>query len=255
MPGNESWIPSGIIWGMAFIWLVLTTVYYFRHWHDNRGSDVNHAQQYVNRVIVDSKVPAVLEITDTLQKMADYQNMILNKLMNKEIKANKLANMQKAIQRRLDIKPRDPHLGNTAKIELIKKQMKKLGLYTKDFREEHVQFMVEISWVLNDFNVGIFQYLDNEEYEELKALLNIQTAKIARDKAEEMILIYQDLVLGLNSMIAYIKYFPQKERDKMPYEMQKSIKQLKYERDQMLKNFLQKISKEIERELHGNSKQ
>ena len=30
MPGNTSWIPSIIIWAVAFIWFVATMVYYFR---------------------------------------------------------------------------------------------------------------------------------------------------------------------------------------------------------------------------------
>ena len=132
--------------------------------------------------------------------------------------------------------------------------MKKLGLYTKNFREEHVQFMIEISWILDDFNVGIPQYLEAEDYKELKTSLNSQTSKIAGDRSGEMILIYQDLVLGLNSITAYIGYFPQIEREKIPYEILKSVKQLKYERDQMLRTFLQNISKEIENELRRKAK-
>ena len=31
MPGNTSWIPSVIIWGVAFLWLIVTIVYYIKH--------------------------------------------------------------------------------------------------------------------------------------------------------------------------------------------------------------------------------
>ena len=30
MPSNASWIPSFVIWGVAFIWLILTIIYYFK---------------------------------------------------------------------------------------------------------------------------------------------------------------------------------------------------------------------------------
>jgi len=241
-----------VLWSVAGLWAIIATILWIKHIRNapNELAETRH-ENYVDKIIIDSKVPAVLEITNTLQKMADYQNIILNKLLNKKIKKNKLAKIQKAVQTRLQIKSRDPHLGNEVKIQLIKKQMKRMGLYTDYFGEEHVQFMVELSWVLHDCGVGIPQYLDDMEYEQLKTLLNTQTHNIAGDNSEEMILIYQDLVLGFNSMIAYTSYFPKSERDKIPYEMQKSLTQLKHEREQVLKTYLQKLSKELEGELCG----
>ena len=31
MPGNTSWIPSVIIWGIALSWLIVTIIYYIKH--------------------------------------------------------------------------------------------------------------------------------------------------------------------------------------------------------------------------------
>jgi hypothetical protein len=33
MPSNTSWIPSGIIWGIAFMWLVSTLIYWLKNRH------------------------------------------------------------------------------------------------------------------------------------------------------------------------------------------------------------------------------
>jgi hypothetical protein len=114
-------IPLFIILLLVGIWLLIRAY---------KSGGASSEGDYVDKIIVDSKIPAVLEITNTLQKMADYQNIVLNKLLRKKVKKNKLAKIQKMAQTRLDIKPRDPHLGNEVKIKLIKKQMKRMGLLT-----------------------------------------------------------------------------------------------------------------------------
>ncbi|MFC1953451.1 hypothetical protein ACFLWR_04905 [Chloroflexota bacterium] len=212
-------------------------------------NDVNN-NNYVDKIIVDSKVPAVLEITDTLQKMADYQDTCLNKLLNKKIKRPKLLKIRKSLQARLNMDVKDSKLGNSVKIDIIQKEMKKLGMYTKDFKEGIVPFLVEVTWVLDSYDAGMPQYLENEEYTSLYTLLNEQTKNITGDVLEEMILIYEDICLGFNSMIAHINYFPKAEQLKaISQDLHKSTKQLKHERDQILKTYLQQISKEIAIEL------
>jgi hypothetical protein len=154
----------------------------------------NSNVEYVDKMIINSKTPEVLQITATLQKISDYQDDILSKLLAKNVKQRKLADIQTKLQTQLNINPQDNiFVGNAVKIELIKKQMKKLGLYTKNFEEKHVQFMVEAAWVLDKFDVGMPQYFDEDGYIQLKTLLNDQTKNISGEESKESILIYEDL--------------------------------------------------------------
>jgi len=237
--------------------LILFIVMSFLAFHQMRKERDNAllkipVNQMADEILIKSKIPQVLEITDTLQKMADYHDAALNKLFGKKVKARKLAKIQSELRERHNIngKFKDSNMGNTAKIKVIHNQVKKLGLYDKDFQEGIVPFMVEVTWTLNDFDVGIPQYLEHEDYQNIKSLLESQTRNIASDDLEEMILSYEDLSIGFGSMIAYINYFPKSYKtDWIPIGINKTKRQLKYERDQILRTYLQKISKEIEHEL------
>ena len=243
---------GGIAWGLLFLVGVFLIWRAYRKRNVGNGLEITN---YADKIIVDSKVPAVLEITNTLQRMADYHNIVLNKLLNKKIKRVALAKIQTALRKKLNLPVKDSKLGNSVKIDIIQKQMKKLGIYTKDFNEGVVPFLVEVTWVLDELSAGIPQYLEDEEYKKLHSTLNQQTSHIAGDTLEEMILIYEDLGLGFNSMIAYINYFSKADREqRIPEGFDKSTKQLKYERDQILKTYLQKISKEIEAELKSKKR-
>jgi hypothetical protein len=211
----------------------------------------NNNDQYLDRLIIDSKFPLVNEISTTLQKMADYQNVVLNRLLTRKIKMRKLAKIQETFRKKIGTKTYDNALGNSVKIEILKKEMKRLGLYSDNFSEKDVQLLVEITWVLDEFGVGIPQELDNKEYGEYETQLNNQSAKVNGDKTTELILTYKDLMLGWNSLIVYIHYFPKNLEPvkSMPVEISKTTAQLKHERDQILRTMLHEVSREIEKEL------
>jgi hypothetical protein len=139
------------------------------------------------------------------------------------------------------------------KIELLSKQIKKLNLSSNEFNEEHIKVFIAITWALDEFNAGLPQKLDiDEEYKTLNGLLSVQSQKISNGQAKELILTYLEIALGWNSAILYISYFPESSRTNMlPPQISKSIRQMKYERDQVLKTLSQIISKAIEEELRG----
>ena len=56
MPGNTSWLPSSIIWGIAFVWFIIAVIYYVRQ----RGK---------TRVEPTKEIPKSENLGDTLTAM------------------------------------------------------------------------------------------------------------------------------------------------------------------------------------------
>jgi hypothetical protein len=250
-PSPPLWAIILIIAGVLFSQIVNYLAFHrMRLARDNAIANPNN--EYVNKKLIDSKMPVVLEITSTLQKMADFQNNNLTKLFARKPKVVKLNKIQSELRKRINVEQQyhDINIGDSAKIKLIDKQMKKLDLYTKDFSEGIVPFIVGITWVLDDNNVGLPIYLDCDEYNGYKKSLEQQTKNVASDELGEMILMYEDLALGFNSMIAYVHFLPKSHiTQSVPEGVNKSIKQLMHERDQILRTFLQKVNDKIELEL------
>lgn len=205
-------------------------------------------QDYAHQKIVEKKLPLMLEITNTLQEIANYQNSVLGRLLKRKMKLLTLAKIQKLLQSKLDVKPGNIMLGDNAKIEAITKQFKRLNLPSDKFNDAHVQILLAITWALDKYNFSLLPFLRTPEYKQLETKLDLQTSKISGKDTKELILTYLDLVLGLNSEILYLNAFPESQRG-VPSSIDKTTNQLRYERDEMLKTLLQTISKEIEREL------
>ncbi|MFC1917598.1 hypothetical protein ACFLXH_02980, partial [Chloroflexota bacterium] len=224
---------GGIVWGLLFLLGALLI------WRSHKSNDADNDHDYVDKIIVGSKVPAVLEITNTLQKMADRQNVILSNLMTRTIRQKKLIKIQQYLQRKLSLRPGDPKLGDAIKIELLSIQIKKLNLSSEEFNEEHIKVFTAITWALDEFDCGLPQKLDgDEEYELINSQLSSQSKNVSGRDAKELLLMYSDVALGWNSAILYISYIPESHRANMPPQVNKSIRQMKYERDQVLKTFL-----------------
>jgi len=62
MPGNTSWIPSGIIWGLASVWLIGTIVYYVKHRNTIRENPMTGG--------LDNIVPILQQMDSLLREQA-----------------------------------------------------------------------------------------------------------------------------------------------------------------------------------------
>ncbi len=254
IPGVTSWIPSGIVWGIAFLWLIITIIYLLKHrkeWKEAKTSE------YADKIIIDSKASTVLEITNTLQEMANQQNIVMmEELSRRRVSARLAFKLQKESQRRLNIKPNlaFPALTDAKKQELIVKEIKKAGLYKRDFDETHVQYLLTVEWVLDKYNKGLSLKLEqNDHYRELKDNLSTQMSKVSGEKEVDAIRVYLDVSLALNSLILYINYFPKSHINQLPPQANKPIAEIKHDRDSALGILLQRARKVIEDELYGRT--
>ncbi|MDO8578255.1 MAG: hypothetical protein Q7R50_03650, partial [Dehalococcoidales bacterium] len=230
------WVISGLVVIVAYVLLS----YLAYHKVAIERDEMKHAlppdvSLAIEKTIIDKKLPLVFEITTTLQKMADYQNTVLEGLFRKQPKTAKVIKIQHALQLRLQIIERKMGISDDAKINVIQKELKRIGGYDADFTEGLLPFMVAITWVLHDFELGIPERLTTE-YKNSKILLGEQTKNLSSSNLESMIIIFEDLAMGFNSTIACIHYFPKQHiNNSLPSGMSKSIQQLTYERDQILK--------------------
>jgi|GEM_PF-4627309 len=102
MPNNESWIPSAIIWGIAFIWLIGTVIYFIKHRLDkkavktpsihqikeqeaeiserieNRKKYLPQLKEAMNKYI--SRVEELANTNEEILNLAHYRKMYLHKI-------------------------------------------------------------------------------------------------------------------------------------------------------------------------------
>ena len=158
------------------------------------NKNVNQTEDYLHKQLVDIKLPLFKEVTNTLQLMADHQNIYLNRLLERKVKISKMIKIQKTIQAKLDMKPQKVPVGDMAKIKAIVKQVERLHLPLDRFSEEHIKIFLAITWSLDKHGYSLAQFLEQKEYQELDTKLNLQTSKISSNDNSDLILAYKDLV-------------------------------------------------------------
>lgn len=243
----------GLLLSVALYWYG-----YIQYKHQKSSKDNKSKNEYLDKIIIDSKAPMVLEITNTLQAMAGQQNIVtMEELSRRRVSAKFAAKLQKESQKRLNIQPKKdfPVLTDAKKSDLMVKEIKKAGLYKRDFDETHVQYLLTIEWVLDKYNKGLSLKLErNDRYQELEKELRGQMAKVSREESINAIVVYLDTCLAINSLMLYRNYFPKTHINQLPAQANKQLHEIKHDRDIILSILLQRIKKLIEEELRGRTK-
>lgn len=211
--------------------------------------------EYANKLIVDSKAPSVLAITDTLQRLTEIESNTTNDILNKKrhVHINMLSKIQNELQHELSIQPnyKCPVMGDIQQRNLIIKEIEKLNLPKDEYNEDYIRLFLALAWILDEkkYNKGLASELEfNKEYEELERQLGLQTAKLSNDKSGAAISAFRNTSLGINSVILFLSYFPNNYIKKIP-GIDKPAIQTKHERDSILKFLLANVQKTVESEL------
>lgn len=243
-----------ILYSLALLWLLGAIIYWQKH---RKTECLREQSTYVDEVIKDAKVSTLLDIPDTLREMANQQNVVvMEELKNRKVSRKVYSKLQKESQRRLNIKPNYsfPTLDDDKKTKLIVREIKKVGLSKNEFDESHVKFLLDIEWVLEKFDRGLSLKLENNaQYRILKNKLSTEIPKISSEEVIVAIQTYLDVCLGMNSLILYLSYFPKAILFQLPQQANKSITELRHDRDTVLDVLLQRIRKLIEDELSTKS--
>lgn len=210
-------------------------------------------RQYVNKIIVDAKAPSILAIPDTLKELSNIEATTTSQILSKKrhVKVNKLAKMQKELQRELNIKPNYKYsaMEDVKQRELVMKAIKKLGISEKEFNEEYLRALLAFTWILDKNELGLESELEkNDLYLAQKEQLDKQMPKLSGKEAGYAISTYKNMSLGLNSIILFQSYFPQNYKRLLPV-LDKPASQMKHEREEILEALLIMTRNALESEL------
>lgn len=87
MPSNTSWIPSIIIWSVAFIWLIITILYWFKRRKSNKHKEPDKEKGSVAFLARrGSKIDIGYSIIDGYDKVAEADEQSEVKLKKSAVK-------------------------------------------------------------------------------------------------------------------------------------------------------------------------
>jgi hypothetical protein len=216
-----------------FVWSLLSQI------RPNSRKKTNSIEN-VDQPLVNPQIEKVLSVTDILKEMSDRQSLLTEDLRKKKINTNLLHNIQTELQKEGN---KSISMGSTSQEEEIIKltidTTRKLGLHNNTFKEKDLQFMLQIGWKLDQYNLGIPQKLEaDDQYPTMKANLVKQAASISSEKIYDAITAYLSFSFGMNSGYLFYSYWSANSKMNMPWANKLSPSKIKYAKDTGLKSLL-----------------
>ena len=213
------------------------------------------SDNYVNKIIIDSKAPSVLTIPETLKKISNIEAAITDEIMksHRRVKVRMLEKIQKELRHETGIKPnyKFPSMEDVKQRGLVLNTIKNLKLPAKEYNEEYIRMFLATTWILDKYGKGITNDLENNaDYCALKKKLGEETPKLSYAEVGVAISTYNNTSLGLNSVVLLHSYLPHNFKCLYPV-LDNSINQIKHERDDILNALLLNVKNTIEGELRG----
>jgi len=256
MPHPDTWLYTGVIWGVAFLWFVGTLVYWIRNRHK-----LNIGQQKDELCVKASK-----EISRLLSQMHKRISKLRSEVASQAIDKDVLDDVVVLIADALNfVKLED--LGDT--IERIRKSVPKKIAKAEDKRllAIHVHKQLQIpqkEWTAQDLlviantldskNIGIAQKRDTDRkwlrlYDQLQAFKE-EFADILELSTISLINQYIDYSYGANSLLLHIAYQKKcySEEYMIPEAARLNVGNLVIKMDNEMAELLTKIVKSINNE-------
>ncbi len=182
-----------------------------------------------------------MSITDILKKMSDRQALLTEDLSKKKIRSELLRNIQNELIKEWKTKSISSS-GKSPQEEVINITIdttRKLGLHSRTFDENDLQFMLKIGWKLAQYNIGLPQKLEaDDQYPAIKTELAKQMSSISSEKINNALTAYLSFSFAMNSGYLFSCYLSANSKMKKSLQQHLYPSRIKDARDIGLKTLL-----------------
>ena len=226
-------------------------------WRSYRRAAEEKEAEYISKMIAGNKAGPLLSIPKTVETLVSIENTATDKRIGHEYSPDSLLKIRNAVSTQTGIQPLDPsRLYATDEIlPMVKTTVKKLGLPTKVFTDDHVDFLLKMKFGLDKTEAGIRRVLlDNPDYISNMSLLRSQMTFVSTETTRHAVMVSLALMSGLNNSYLYISYHPESYRDQFPSQMQMTVSEFEHDRDVIFGILMTHIRWSVEAELRGRTK-